>query len=57
MKRRSAIIMLCIVVAVVIAPVSVLLAQVAIAKMTGAMVTKIDLVLLKIVNYIRSEAY
>lgn len=57
MKRRNAITMLGIVVAVVIAPVSVLLAQEAIAKMTGAMVTKIDLVLLKNVNYIMSEAY
>ena len=57
MKRRNAITMLGIVVAVVIAPVSVLLAQEAIAKMTGAMVTKIDLVLLKNVNYIISEAY
>jgi hypothetical protein len=57
MKRRSAIIMLCMIVAMVIAPVSALLAQEAIVKMTGAMVTKIDLVLLKNVNHIRSEAY
>jgi hypothetical protein len=57
MKRRSAIIMLCMIVAMVITPVSALLAQEAIVKMTGAMVTKIDLVLLKNVNHIRSEAY
>ena len=57
MKRRSSIIMLYMVVAVVIAPVWVSLAQEAIAKMTDAVVTKTDVVLLKDVNQIRAEAY
>jgi hypothetical protein len=45
------------VVTVVIAPVSVSLAQEAIAKMTDGVVTKPDVVLLKNVIHIRSEVY